>query len=117
SGRLSNSFSNSTGLITSNRLEYNNNFGNHNLYILGVAEAEKNYSDNNNIVGEGLPAGLSVMNVASKILTAGGNTGENVFSKALVQADYDYDKRYFFVGSLINVASSQIGRASCRERV
>src|SRR5690606_28374092 len=29
SGRLSNSFSNSTGLITSNRLEYNNNFGNH----------------------------------------------------------------------------------------
>ncbi|WP_018626322.1 SusC/RagA family TonB-linked outer membrane protein [Niabella aurantiaca] len=108
-GSLVNVFNTSSGLITSNRLEYQNNFGKHNLDVLAVAEMERNYSDNNSITGWGLPSGLAVMDVASTILNAGGNTGENVFSKELVQADYNYDNRYFAVGSFINESSSRFG--------
>ena len=108
-GLLNNNFGNNSGLITSNRLQYKNNFGKHSLGVIAVAEAEKNYSDNNSISGQGLPAGISVMDVASTIATAGGNTSENAFSKGLVQVDYNYNNRYFAVGSLIDEASSRFG--------
>src|SRR5690606_41890426 len=38
-----------------------------------------------------------------------GNTSENVFSKGLVQVDYNYDNRYFAIGSYILESSSRFG--------
>jgi hypothetical protein len=108
-GRLTNSFPNSNHLITSNRLHYINNFGKHYFSGLAVAEAEKNYSDFVSIYGTGIAAGLHIMDVASVIVDATSNTGENVFNKGLVQFDYNYDNRYFFTGSGIREASSRFG--------
>lgn len=108
-GRLDNVFNTNSKLITSNRLQYENSFGKHNFNILAVAEAEKNYSDNNDITAFGLPAGLAVIDVASSISDAGGNTSENAFSKGLVQVNYNYNNRYFAVGSFINESSSRFG--------
>ena len=108
-GELDNGFSNNSGLITSNRLQYKNNFGKNNLSVLGVVEAEKNYSDNDSIVAQGLPAGLAVMNVASTILSGKGSTSENSFNRGLAQLDYNYDNRYFAVASFINESSSRFG--------
>jgi len=108
-GLLNNNFAYTSGLISSNRIQYENNFGKHSLTALGVAEIEKNYSDFNNINGQGLPPGLAVMSVASTIANAGGNTNENAFSKGLVQLDYNYDNRYFAIGSYINESSSRFG--------
>jgi TonB-linked SusC/RagA family outer membrane protein len=111
-GQLTNDLSFASGLITSNRLLYEKSFGKHNLSAIAVAEAEKNYAESSRMYGQGLVAGLHVMNAASQILSSGalnGSTNENSFSKGLVQVDYNYNNRYFAVGSYINEASSRFG--------
>ncbi|GAB3932592.1 TonB-dependent receptor [Larkinella terrae] len=108
-GRLANGFIDNLSLITSNRLRYEKNFGKHGLSALAVAEAEKNKLQNNSTTGEGFAPGLHVMNTASRILAATGSLDENSFSKGLVQLDYNYDNKYFAVGSYINESSSRFG--------
>ena len=111
-GQLTNDLEFASGLITSNRLLYEKSFGKHNLSAIAVAEAEKNYAEANRILGQGFVAGLHVMNAASQILSSGnlnGSVNENAFSKGLVQVDYNYNNRYFAVGSYINESSSRFG--------
>lgn len=119
-GELRNNFNSTSSLITSNRLQYDKKYGVHTISVIAVAEAEKNLHDENTMLGNGLPAGLHVMNAASTIKpipipkpgVIADNSGiktENAFSKGLVQAQYDYASKYFFVGSLINESSSRFG--------
>lgn len=111
-GQLTNNISYSKRLITSNRLLYEKSFGEHNFNSIAVLEAEKNFSDDNRILGQGLVAGLHVLGTASQILSSGSYNGrafENAFSKGLVQVDYNYGNRYFAVGSYINESSSRFG--------
>jgi TonB-linked SusC/RagA family outer membrane protein len=108
-GRLTDGFIDNLSLITSNRLRYDKNFGKHGISALAVAEAEKNKLQNNAATGEGFAPGLHVMNTASRILSATGSINENSFSKGLVQLDYNYDNKYFAVGSYINESSSRFG--------
>ena len=108
-GRLSNGSNYGLSLITSNRLRYGRNFGKHTIDALAVAEAEKNHTSFNTVLGEGLAPGLHVINTASRILNATGGIGENAFSKGLIQLDYNFDNRYFAVGSFINESSSRFG--------
>lgn len=108
-GSLRNSNGYSRGLITSNRLKYDKNFNDHLLSALIVAEAQKSYSDSNGTYGEGFVNGISVMSAASKVISGSGSKSEAGFTKALAQIDYNYNNRYFFVGSLINEASSLFG--------
>ncbi|MFA5970757.1 MAG: SusC/RagA family TonB-linked outer membrane protein [Lentimicrobiaceae bacterium] len=108
-GSLTNDFNNSSQLITSNRLLYKKTFDKHNFSAIAVAEAEKNYSDFTSIMGVGLAPGLHVMNVASVLSTASSITGENAFNKGLVQLDYNFNNRYFVVGSFIRESSSRFG--------
>ncbi len=111
-GRLSNSSNDGTSLITSNRLHYVRNIGRHNLDALAVFEAEKNHNSAKGVTGEGLAPGLHVMSAASRILDATGGIDENVFTKGLFQLDYNYDNRYFAIGSFINEASSRFGSSN-----
>jgi TonB-linked SusC/RagA family outer membrane protein len=111
-GQLTNDLSYGNSLITSNRLLYDKSFGKHNFSAIAVAEAEKNYNEANRMYGQGLVSGLHVMNAASQILSSGdlnGSINENSFSKGLVQVDYNYNNRYFAVGSYIKEASSRFG--------
>lgn len=108
-GRLSNGSNNGLSLITSNRLRYGKSFGKHTFDALAVAEIEKNHTSFNTVLGEGLAPGLHVINTASRILSATGGISENAFSKGLVQLDYNYNNRYFAVGSFINESSSRFG--------
>lgn len=108
-GSLTNDFFNSNQLITSNRLLYETSFDRHNFTTIVVAEAERNYSDLNSTTGVGLAPGLHVMDAASTVVSASSNTGENAFIKGLVQVDYNFDRRYFVVGSFIREASSRFG--------
>jgi TonB-linked SusC/RagA family outer membrane protein len=108
-GSLNNSNSWSQSFITSNRLHYNNNFGKHYVNALAVAEAERNYSESNGAYGEGFVAGISVMDAAAKVLSGSGSKNETAFTKVLAQLDYNYDNRYFAIGSIINEASSLFG--------
>jgi TonB-linked SusC/RagA family outer membrane protein len=110
-GELYNNASNAYRLLTSNRARYENNFGKHNLAVLAVAEAETSYSEASTVSGKGLPAGQDVMSVATDILTSPTASSQQVsFRKFLGQADYNFDNRYFLVGSLVNEFSSLFGK-------
>src|SRR5690606_23778365 len=108
-GRLTNGADQSLSMITSNRISYGRSFGKHSLDALAVAEAEKNRMSFNSVTGEGFAQGLHVISTASRILDASGGISENAFSKGLVQLDYNFDNKYFAVGSLINESSSRFG--------
>ncbi len=112
-GELTNNYNFNNKLITSNRLRYEKNFGRHSVNAIVVAEAEKNYRDQNNLFGTNISPGLHVMEAAATILrptSTPGSTSENAFSKGLVQLDYGYNNRYFLIGSFINESSSRFGK-------
>lgn len=108
-GRLTNDFYKDTQFITSNRLLYTKSFGKHNLSAIGVVEGETNFSDFNSVTGVGIAPGLHVMDASSTIAAASSKTSENAFTKGLVQLDYNFDNRYFVIGSFIREASSRFG--------
>lgn len=98
-------------LLTSNRARYEDNFGNHNLAVLGVAETERTNYNSGSVSGKGLPPGRDVMSVATGVLSNPTGEREGVaFRKFLGQADYNYDNRYFLIGSLVNEFSSVFGK-------
>ncbi len=100
----------SNTLLSSNRLRYENSFGDHNLSVLGVVEAEKYYYDDNAISGRGLPAGMTAMSTATEAKTTPtGGRDEYSFTKWLAQADYNFNNRYFFLASFVRDISSKFG--------
>jgi len=106
---LDNTFS--TTLLTSNRIKYNINVGNHNLSILGVAEVESYKYDASGITAKGLPAGLDAINTATDITdkpTGRYDQYQNI--KYLAQADYSYQSKYYLVASVVNEYSSRFGK-------
>jgi len=110
SGELYNTNDYSSRILTSNRLKYDNSFGNHNLTLLAVGEGEKNHYDVNRLNGKGLPPGRTAMSTATDIISnPSGGTDEYNFSKYLGQADYNYAGKYFFVGSYVHEYSSRFG--------
>lgn len=110
-GELYNGSSFGTRLLTSNRARYENSFGKHSFSVLGVAEAERNYNSSASSSGKGLPPGRDVMSVATAILTnPTGEYDQVAFRKFLATVDYNYDNRYFLVGSLVNEFSSLFGK-------
>jgi TonB-linked SusC/RagA family outer membrane protein len=111
SGELYNGTSYSNRLLTSNRIRYTEEFGKHGLTLLGVAEAETTYSSRTAAAGKGLPPGRDVMSVATGVLSNPTGFNEQVgFRKFLGQADYNYDNKYFLVGSFVNEFSSLFGK-------
>jgi TonB-linked SusC/RagA family outer membrane protein len=111
-GELYNNFSYRGRWITSNRLSYQRQFGRHALSAIAVAEAEKNYAENNSLYGNKIPAGLHIMDAAANIQPSSfgpGSKSENRFSKGLVQVDYSFDERYNIIASFINESSSRFG--------
>lgn len=112
-GELTNNYIYNNRLITSNRLNYQKKFGSHSISAIAVAEAEKNYYDQNTLYGTKIAPGLHVMEAAATIsrpTTSPGSTSENAFTKGLVQVDYGYNNRYFLIGSFINESSSRFGK-------
>ncbi|UKJ07488.1 TonB-dependent receptor [Solitalea lacus] len=109
-GAMGNSASYTNNMITSNRLKYENTFGNHNLAFLAVGEAEKEYSDNLGFSGKTLPAGRPFASTAaSQENPIYGSKYEFSFSKYLGQADYNYANKYFAVASLVREYGSRFG--------
>ncbi|MDR6940689.1 SusC/RagA family TonB-linked outer membrane protein [Mucilaginibacter pocheonensis] len=110
SGELYNSNSFSSTLLTSNRLKYDNSFGNHNLSLLVVGEGQKFHYEDQYLNGKGLPAGSPVMSTATDIISnPSGGVDEYNFRKYLGQADYNFAGKYFLVGSYVHEYSSRFG--------
>lgn len=97
-------------LLTSNRARYENNFGDHNLSVLGVWEAEKRLYDVNSVSGRGLPQGMTAMSTATEVKNnPTGGRNEYSFQKWLVQGDYNFANKYFLLGSFVHDISSKFG--------
>ncbi|WP_299584064.1 TonB-dependent receptor [Mucilaginibacter sp.] len=110
SGELYNQDDYNSTLLTSNRLKYDNSFGQHNLSLLAVGEGQTYHSDNALLNGKGLPPGRPVMSTATDIISApSGSTNDYNFRKYLGQADYNYAGKYFLVGSYVHEYSSRFG--------
>lgn len=110
-GELYNGTDHSKRFLTSNRIRYEENFGLNNLVLLGAAEVETTISEWAESSGKGLPAGKDVMSVATEVLQNPRGARDQVgFRKYLAQADYNYDNRYFLIGSFVNEFSSKFGR-------
>ena len=110
-GALYNTASFSNKLLTSNRLKYTNNFGNHGITALAVAEVEKSFAESISTYATGLPPGRPVLSTSTgEKKTISGGVDESIFSKYLAQADYNYSNRYFLVASFVNEYSSRFGK-------
>ncbi|UYQ94061.1 TonB-dependent receptor [Chitinophaga horti] len=109
-GVLYNDIDFTSTLLTSNRARYENSFGDHNLSVLGVWEAEKRLYDVNSVSGRGLPAGMTAMSTATEVKNSPtGGRNEYSFQKSLVQGDYNFANKYFLIGSFVHDVSSKFG--------
>ena len=109
-GELYNSASNSSNIITSNRLKYDNSFGQHTISGLAVAEATQSSYEVLSTAVKGLPPGRPYASTAIDILTnPRGGKNEYSFQKYLAQADYNYANKYFAVASFVRERSSRFG--------
>lgn len=109
-GSLYNSTTYKNRLLSSNRLKYENSFGENHLTVLAVGETEKSYYDDAYSNGKNLPAGRPVMSTATDIISnPSGGTNEYNFSKYLSQVDYNYAGKYFAIASFVHENSSRFG--------
>lgn len=110
SGELYDQEDYSNTLLTSNRLKYDNSFGQNNLSLLAVGEIQTYNDDVDYSNGKGLPPGRPVMSTATGVISnpSGGTDAYN-FGKYLAQADYNYAGKYFAVGSFVHEHSSRFG--------
>lgn len=108
-GRVTQEYTYVNSFITSNLLNLNHHIGKHNLS--GILGQEYNYIKNRftQSVGMDVPLGLSAIGAAGSPKSVDGNTVETGFSSFFGQVDYNYDRKYFFVGSLRTDGSSRFG--------
>lgn len=109
-GELYNSESFTKTFVSSNRLRYDNSFGNHNISLLAVGEATQSAYDVLSTSVKGLPPGRPFASTATAVINVPtGGRNEYSFHKYLAQADYNYANKYFAVASFVRDRSSRFG--------
>ncbi len=108
-GRVSQTFAYSYSILTSNLLNFNKKFDNHN--VSGILGQEYSYSkwQNTSAIGIDIPVGLSALSATGSPKTIDGTESETGFKSYFAQADYNYLYKYFLVGSVRTDASSRFG--------
>ena len=97
---IEDSMSYSYGGISTNMFKADKSFGKHSLAGLVGYEAQMTWSNDLTGYGQGLPFGLSVLDVASANKDARGNRSRSGMQSIISQINYNYDQRYFLTGSL-----------------
>ena len=108
-GRISETTTKNVTFLTSNLLNLSYSFGDHN--ISGILGQEYNYINNSftGAVGMDLAQGLSALSAAGSPKEVSGNITETGFLSYFGQLDYNFQNKYFLVGSLRRDASSRFG--------
>lgn len=108
-GRITQEYAYENSFITSNLLNLNHRFAKHSLS--GILGQEYNYIRGRftQAVGIDVPLGLSAVGSAGSPKSVGGNPVETGFSSYFAQVDYNYDRKYYLVGSLRTDGSSRFG--------
>lgn len=108
-GRLSQNYSYSNSILTSNLLKMNHSIADHNFNFMLGQEYSYNKYLNTSAVGVDIPVGLSALSATATPKTVSGSESETGFLSYFGQMDYNYDYRYFLVGSIRCDASSRFG--------
>lgn len=96
-------------LVSSSTLNYNKQFGRHNLGILAGFEAEKNQTNFQRSSGTDLPSSsLHTVATAGVLDASAYFWGGNMLS-ALSRVEYNFDEKYFLSGSFRRDGSSRLG--------
>ncbi len=108
-GRISQTYSYDNSVLTSNLLNMEHSVGDHNFS--GILGQEYSYTANTftGSVGMDLAAGLSALSAAGSPKSVSGNKTETGFLSYFGQVDYNYQGKYFAVGSVRRDASSRFG--------
>ena len=96
---IEDSMSYSYGGISTNMFKADKTFGSHSVGGLIGYEAQMTWSNDLTGSGQGLPYGLSVLDVASANKDARGNRSRSGMQSIISQANYNYAQRYFLTGS------------------
>lgn len=97
---IGDSMSYSYGGISTNMFKADKTFGEHSISGLVGYEAQMTWGNDLTGSGEGLPFGLSVLDVASSNKDAAGNRERSGMQSIISQVNYNYAQRYFLTGSL-----------------
>ena len=97
---IGDSMSYSYGGISTNMFKADKTFGQHSISGLVGYEAQMTWGNDLTGSGEGLPFGLSVLDVASANKDAAGNRDRSGMQSIISQVNYNYAQRYFLTGSL-----------------
>ncbi|MEJ7830517.1 MAG: SusC/RagA family TonB-linked outer membrane protein, partial [Segetibacter sp.] len=108
-GRITQTTSYDNNILTSNLLKMRRSYGNNNVSV--ILGHEYNYLSNNNTtaVGKDIPVGLDALNAAASAKTVSGTKTQTDFLSYFGQIDYNFNERYFLIGSLRSDASSLFG--------
>lgn len=108
-GMLVNGVRYSQSLLNSNLLKAAKTFGSHNISGIFGAEFQGNYGDSTKSTGGGLPSGLAIMDVSALPVSITGTKYKSAFNSYFSQLDYNYNNKYFVVGSFRRDGSSKFG--------
>lgn len=109
-GRLSQTINYNYSYLTSNLLSFSKSINSNNFS--GILGQEYSYTKRSNIssVGIDIPVGLSALNSTGQPKSVGGNESETGFMSFFGQLDYNFNNRYYLVGSVRTDASSRFGK-------
>lgn len=97
-------------VLLENTLNYNQEFGKHNIQALaGYAYQRYNYYYWN-AAKTNLPDGIQVLDAGSGTATVNGNRTQNALLSIFGRVMYSYDNRYLFTASLRRDGSSRFGK-------
>lgn len=108
-GSVNDMITNINKLVSSTTLNYNKQFGSHNLGLLGGFEAERNETDFTRATGTDLPASSLHTVSTAGVLTANAYNWGNSIMSILSRAEYNFKQKYYISGSYRRDGSSKLG--------
>lgn len=107
-GSVNEMTTNNNKWVSSTTLNYNKQFGLHNVGFLAGFEAEKNKTDFQRSTGTDLPSSTLHTVATAGVLSASAYGWGNSIVSALSRAEYNYNQKYFLSGSLRRDGSSRL---------
>jgi TonB-linked SusC/RagA family outer membrane protein len=108
-GRVRKDYSYSNDFTTSNRLDIDHSFSDHNLSAILGQEYSYYQWTNTQSVGARIPMGVTALDATASPKSVAGDVAENVFLSYFGQLNYNYFNRYYLTASLRGDASSRFG--------
>ncbi len=108
-GSVTEMTTNTNKWVSSTTLNFNKQFGLHNIGLLAGFEAEENKTEFQRSTGTDLPSSALHTVATAGVLTASAYDWGNSIVSGLSRAEYNYNQKYFLSGSFRRDGSSRLG--------